>query len=145
MTVQQAPVALSDEPRPYQFDFTKVSHDLNSWDAWLLTVLLAPHLNDDAVAQRLKDLTDGYTNVEIGITVNGIPCDATLLGARLRDVVTDTASREAQRLIREDPRVEAFLQTVESEQMALDTLTVAVRIAQRNLAAALGLPAFPDE
>ena len=90
------------------FDWQKEEREYNdrSFMSWLFTKLIT-HIDDynvpgkaNEVINEISEKSDKYSNVEIGITVNGVEVNATEFLEDLERVIKGEAHREAQEALR---------------------------------------------
>lgn len=92
------------------FDWQAMNQD--EFLYWALPSILSGI--SEADLERFSEATNKFTNVEIGMTINGIPADGERFLIRLNETMEDRIKKEAARIVAEHTRLTQVEEIVES-------------------------------
>ena len=77
--------------------------------AWMVTTLIPIQREQtgEDLFEQIRDASEGFTKVELGITINGVPVDARAFADRLDKSIDWAVDREAKKMLLERvPRIQ---------------------------------------
>lgn len=81
----------------FVFDWHKTQ---NSFLGWILVVLVT-EMKDAGSFEEINERSNSFSDVELGITINGVAVDAEYFVTRLEEAFKSNAKREASRMVSE--------------------------------------------
>lgn len=86
------------KPDPWKFNYHDTRHD-QDFLRWLM--IAAVPAQDREVFNRLEEITDGFQQVELGMTINGVPVNTESVLNYFRRLLESRAERRAEEVVDE--------------------------------------------